>query len=79
MLGSTEGITQRRGDGGHRPPLQQFVIASQSFGEFTMVVVKVIVSDYRYFLFTIYDMRFTQPIDVVRDACFLRRIHCRES
>jgi hypothetical protein len=30
-----------------------------------MGAAKVIVSDYRYFLFTIYDMRFTQLADVM--------------
>ena len=30
-----------------------------------MSVVKVIVSDYRYFLFAIYDIRFTQQIDIL--------------
>ncbi len=29
-------------------------------GDFTMSAVKLIVSDYRYFLLTIYDIRFTQ-------------------
>jgi hypothetical protein len=39
-----------------------------SIGDFTRGAVKVIVSDYRYFLDEIYNMRLTQVFEFVRSA-----------
>ena len=51
---------------GRRGPLLQYIyVIATNTGHFTMGVVKLIVSHYRYFLFTIYDTRFTQLIDIL--------------
>jgi hypothetical protein len=48
------------------------MIENQSSGHFIKLFKKVIVSDYRYFLFGIYDLRLMQLIDVVCITCFAK-------